>query len=834
MVNIAPKSCFIKKKLKCRQEVKYSGVTLNNDSYLPGSKIMNDCTIGKYQEFAVDFPPTTANQASFSGVCDKEFVYWAWEVGSKELESYLKSGTNWEGWGIYFNLLNSNEMILIKQSRETGKIVLAKRLGDITGIPTTNPEKYETTGDDICRGPFALYNNHLYTCGQGERYPSILKIRCDDFKLVWRTVVTEGNEYIDIPGQPSLSVAGLLMRQIIVIPPNKHRKFPLVIASSVSALSYCTISTDTLFKLFNYYNGSGKVYGYKDNGDTVEYLWDYSSAANPHKEGEKLSSDSFGNNVDEIQIYYPLTQGYVFQNGDPTKGIEKTAGTFNLLTGSFTEDNSWEYGKFTFMPNTVFDDNKSYDCVIQNGSRRGKTISVPGSNLYIRATTTETQQYQPVVKTLYRSQIGVKVLDKFEAYELTHRCGGVYFNFCYEEEKDIIIFGTGNFLHVPYNIINDNYKKLNGSNLDPYIANNPLVEGETNARKKTGIYQKLPDVINEQVVNQTRTRQFKYWDDCIRLRDTANYGTDFNRSFFDSCVGLKCSDGSVQFALQTNRIDCVDHSITIGKSKAKNSIFYPNGNNQDVTGGTIAKFKNYKIGNKTISGKYLLVIAKARLLIFDYYKLFNKIKGVIPKSKTYSEGIISNTAFKDALIWEQKEGSTDQIGCLRSFAFDGKTLIKKSTGNNQDDFSKEEFPCEVYEQGLEVNGLLVSPGIPNMASFMVAYNIPKIILCRPVSYRNALSWAFSNDKIFGAGESGTIGMYGDYSFFGTKSGYGYIFKTKDGELKKILYNNEGFPTCPVIADGIMYGYGGNNKWTPASVSTYVFASKIYMWSPCGK
>ena len=75
MVNNAPKSIYSKKKIKCRQEVKYSGVTLNNDSYLPGSKIMNDCTIGKYQEFAVDFPPTTANQASFSGVCDKEYVY---------------------------------------------------------------------------------------------------------------------------------------------------------------------------------------------------------------------------------------------------------------------------------------------------------------------------------------------------------------------------------------------------------------------------------------------------------------------------------------------------------------------------------------------------------------------------------------------------------------------------------------------------------------------------------------------------------------------------------------------------------------------------------------
>ena len=55
--------------------------------------------------------------------------------------------------------------------------------------------------------------------------------------------------------------------------------------------------------------------------------------------------------------------------------------------------------------------------------------------------------------------------------------------------------------------------------------------------------------------------------------------------------------------------------IIIGKSKAKNSVFYPNRNNQDIIGGSISKFKNYKIGNKTISGKYLLVLSKSRLFI---------------------------------------------------------------------------------------------------------------------------------------------------------------------------------------------------------------------------
>ena len=186
------------------------------------------------------------------------------------------------------------------------------------------------------------------------------------------------------------------------------------------------------------------------------------------------------------------------------------------------------------------------------------------------------------------------------------------------------------------------------------------------------------------------------------------------------------------------------------------------------------------------------------------------------------------------MVWEQKEGSTDQIGVLRSFAYNGEILIRKSTGNNSGDFSSDEQANEVFEKGLEVNGFLVSPNVPNPASFMVAYDIPSIIVNKPDTYRDALLWAFSNNKVFGAGESGTVAIYGKYSFFGTKSGYLFILNSQNGEVEKILYNEEGFPTCPVIADSLMYGYGGNNKWTPATVKNYSFASKIYMYTPFGE
>jgi hypothetical protein len=794
---------------------------------------MDNKILKTYETFNVDMPPLTANQQTHSGICDKEYVYYAWEVGSKKLENYLKSGTLWKGWGIYHNLINSNETVIIKQSRDTGEIVLAKRLGDITGIHTTDTTKIETTGDDITRGPFAIYDGYLYMTGQSQVYPSIMKIQCSDLTLVWRKVVSDGNLYKYVDGNPSVTKSGLLMRQIIVIPPNKHRNFPLVIASSVSALSYCTITLDTLFKLFNYYNGSGKVYAYKDEGQDAKFLWDYSSSGNPYLRGDKLSAGSFGENVDEIKIYYPLKPGYEFKEGNANKGIEKTSGTFNLLTGKINPDKSWEYGKFTFEPDTIFDYKKKYDCIIQNGPRRGQMATVPGNKLYKKENKNK-QQYQPIFKVLYRTQVNKKVLDEFEAYELSIRGGGIYCNFCYEEEMDTVIFGTGNLYHIPFGIIDDTYTKLNGDNHDEYVANNPIVDGETHARLKSGIYEPLPKVVDEDIVKETRKRQLKYWTECISLRDNANYGTDFNRTFFDSIVGLNCSDGRIEFGIKTNRIDVVDHSITVGKSEAKSNIFFPNGNNQDVMGVTVATFNNEIVGNKKISGKYLLACTKARLLIFDYHKLFNKIVGVNKKSINYSEGIIKNTAFYDALIWEQKEGSTDQVGVLRSFAFDGKILIRKSSGNSSGDFSLYEEPNEVFESGKEVNGFLVSPNIPNPASFLIAYDIHKIIANKPKKYSDAILWAFSNNKVFGAGESGTVGMYGPYSFFGTKSGNLFILNSLNGEVQKILYNEEGFSTCPVVVDGLLYGYGGNNKWTQASVKNYSFASKIYMYTPYGK
>ena len=51
-----------------------------------------------------------------------------------------------------------------------------------------------------------------------------------------------------------------------------------------------------------------------------------------------------------------------------------------------------------------------------------------------------------------------------------------------------------------------------------------------------------------------------------------------------------------------------------------------------------------------------------------------------------------------------------------------------------------------------------------------------------------------------------------------------------------IYNPEGQRIIPLIVDGVMYGYGGNNKWNnapPGSVQN-CYATKIFMWTPFGK
>jgi hypothetical protein len=47
-----------------------------------------------------------------------------------------------------------------------------------------------------------------------------------------------------------------------------------------------------------------------------------------------------------------------------------------------------------------------------------------------------------------------------------------------------------------------------------------------------------------------------------------------------------------------------------------------------------------------------------------------------------------------------------------------------------------------------------------------------------------------------------------------------------------VYNPEGQRIIPLMADGVMYGYGGGNKWQ--TDGSKLQASKIFMWTPYGK
>jgi len=273
-----------------RQIVQDSGIGLNNARYQPKNPNIYCANLntegaknyGVYgiKNVIINGTLIECNQQTYAAVCDQEYVYYAYEIANKK--PGLVSGTdytayNFSNLGItnnYVNWLNNSTCIFVKQDRSTGEVVLTKFMGEITGLPTTDITKYETTGDDITRGPFSLLNGHIYVTGQGQKYASIMKIRCSDFKLVWREVVPDGSRRIEIPGRPELTCSGIQMRTQLVIPPTNGRKNPIVIAGATAGIPYGAISYDTIIKLFGYYNGSGKLWCYEDLGDSAQFKWD--------------------------------------------------------------------------------------------------------------------------------------------------------------------------------------------------------------------------------------------------------------------------------------------------------------------------------------------------------------------------------------------------------------------------------------------------------------------------------------------------------------------------------------------------------------------------------
>jgi len=254
------------------QEIRYSGVDLNNSGYVPkNNQYLDKLGVSSYEVSSVTPVTSIPNGISktLNGVCDKEYLYYAWEC--EHGEDMNVQGQDYSfvqtGLSLGVNTWNngSGPTYLLKVDRKTNKIVLSKHLGDITGFKTTAWTDYQQAGDDVCRGPLCLYDGHIYLTGQGQKYHTIMKVRASDFKLVWKYETIKDEPYQT--NNPYLNQAPTKMRNIVVIPPNPKalpgsvRSKPMVVAVSTS-VEYGSAIFNSIVKMFGYISAVGHSWGW--------------------------------------------------------------------------------------------------------------------------------------------------------------------------------------------------------------------------------------------------------------------------------------------------------------------------------------------------------------------------------------------------------------------------------------------------------------------------------------------------------------------------------------------------------------------------------------------
>ena len=789
----------------------------NNSRYREYENNKINVTAYNYQPFNMVNTPITGNQQTVPGVCDEKYVYFCWERGSTDTFISGSDHSAWVSTGGSFNWMNISTTIFIKLDRFTGEIVLARPMSSVTGLQTTDIHLFEKTGDDLSRGPFFLYGKYLYITGQSQRYPSILKMKCKNFNLIWRKIVPEGNLRFEIPGYPSLSVSGIILRQIHVIPPQpkKNIMHPIVIVASVS-LEYGTITYDTLLKIFNYYRNCGRMWAYSDEGYDAKLMWEFNSTPDPYVDGNLLEETSFSRNSDDkiddtLLIYTPIYEGMVFKKGDPILLVPNTIGRCVLLTGNVNKDGTWEYAIFVFKDNEIFNSSKTYI-----GDNNGIPISVKGE-IFIG---------QPIVKTLYKTMIGKYIISGTDVYELNHEGGGIYGTFCIDYDNLSVIFGTGNGDHTPYGEEYTLYKYLRPG------VEFPVINGwndYTSYLRKYTAEQLANDNIRELYIKDLKKLSYDV-DTGMLLTNSPRY----NRLLIDSIVSLNIKDGGLNWAYRTHCLDIVDHSITLGGTTAKSSVFRSNGANMDAMLGATFVVYNDK--------KYLVCSNKARTFILDYSKLKNTLTHVDgDKTIDYKKGIKYNKSEKSCVFKDNQVNYTN-IASFCGIACNGKTFIRRSCNSSDPTPYMAFINDKIEKHGIVVNGAgnKVSSVYPETTSrsMLLAYDIPKLIdhynntrLNIIDNQANIWKWVFVLNERVGTADVGSVQIYGNGVIAGSNRGVLYTLDIESGTELQTLTNYEGMSCGPVVVNGMMYSYGGNNKWNPNKVFNY--ATYIMTASPYG-
>jgi hypothetical protein len=653
---------------------KVTGNDLNNSGYMPkNNEYLDKYGVASYQVSKVTPVTGIPNGISktLNGVCDENYIYYAWEVEhgdeanaqGQDLSLLLSVGLGPNSW-----VNGVGPTYILKVDRKTNDIVLSKHLGDITGFKTTNFTDYNQAGDDVTRGPLCIYDGHIYLTGQGQKYHTIMKIRCSDLTLVWREQVWTDSE--NVSPVPGLSQGPAKMRNIAVIPPITGavgvRSKPMVVSLCTST-EYGTVVFNSITKLFGFLKAYGHVFAYTDNGPTVTKVWQFDTVPEFLETNDLLPVESFnltstGSVQDELRIHDKLVQSYSFQPGSRSgTGAAKSDGVFYFFnkqyitytsTGaitSLTGGSSYEYIKVDLTTGSynhtqcggVFSTGASFvyqRCAVQKGNE----INVYGTGVadgqgFTGTVSGNTLLGLPVTKIFYKEQIGNKYLTEQEADSLNYYGGGLYNNITWDPVKDCVFVGSNNFSR---SVLDDEYRTYNylrrtcatGGDLTIQVPN---ADGLTYLKAERGVNQypanafagvasagafqgKNDDNVlidngeyqnNRLAFVEKQRRMILDFDAIVSGQADFKYGPRAMRALNACVTALGVATGAPQFIFKTWITDQTEHSATFLGYQSNAAIYRTNGINQDMMPGT----QIVTINNK----RYLIVGSKSRMQLLN-------------------------------------------------------------------------------------------------------------------------------------------------------------------------------------------------------------------------
>ena len=925
------------------QTVKYSGNDLNNSGYMPkNNEYLDKFGVASYQVSKVTPVTGIPNGISktLNGVCDENYIYYAWEAEhndeanaqGQDLSLLLALGLGPNSW-----VNGVGPTYLLKVDRKTNDIVLSKHLGDITGFKTTNFTDYNQAGDDVTRGPLCIYDGHIYLTGQGQKYHTIMKIRCSDLTLVWREQVWTDSE--NVSPVPGLSQGPAKMRNIIVVPPITGavgiRSKPMVVSLCTST-EYGTVVFNSITKLFGFLKAYGHVFAYTDNGPTVTKAWQFDTVPEFLETNDLLPQASFnltstGSVQDELRIHDKLVQGYTFNAGSSAgTGSEKTDGVFYFLnkqyvtytsTGavvSLTGGSALEYIKVDLTTSSynhtqcggVFSTGASFvyqRCEVQYGKEISLTGSIVANGQGVTGTVSgNTLLGLPVTKIFYKQQIGNKYLTEQEADSLNYYGAGLYNNITWDPVKDCVFVGSNNFSR---SVLDDEYRTYNylrrtcptGGDL---TINVPNADGLTYLKAERGVtpagpfvgtsvagaYQGKDDdnviVDNGEYQNnrlayiEKQRRMILDFDAIVSGQADFKYGPRAMRALNGSVTALGVATGAPQFIFKTWITDQTEHSSTFLGYQSNAIVYRTNGINQDMMPGTqIVTITPYTGDNGASNSKrYLVVGSKSRMQLLDLDAAYTgaALTAVSGESgnqfvKGIASGVItmndSRVIYKDTQRGMNVQANFNSLAynpdtkilCQRGHQVTDQAQMFGSTGgfqfknyHNDQTYNNAAFGGEIITKD---KGLLAVPGI--FASQLYFYDVQTLVdnyrrnaipYYTPSTSINSWAWNFPQNLFIDAGffgifDGGDVQMYGDLTVAGSKEGTLWFIDTLSKRVVHRMNINGGSSITPLMVDGVMYGYGGNSKWSQSktpdqeganSTNAYMKnAKELFMITPYG-